>query len=403
MPPEYRLVERVAWQRKQRQTCGMNLSLSRLQTLVYLAIGLLLLVFVVALPAAGVFETPSINPFDGESSEAVVVTVEETAREQTAGGMALVFQRVGLRLDDGETVTIDRQIARDDAFAIRVKPGDDVLVTAYDAGGGQTAYFIADRLRTFPLWVLGAVFAAAVVLVGRWRGVWSLVGLVASFLVIVRFIVPAILSGMSPLVATLIGASVIMTTTLVLAHGASRKSGTALVGTVLSLLLAVLLATFAVEVTALTGLAGDQEATLQLLSGGSIDARGVLLGGIIIGALGVLDDVTATQSSAVFELRRANPLLGAGELFARGLNVGRDHIASTANTLVLAYAGAALPLIVILSVQPEPLGLLISREQISTEIVRTLVGSIGIVAAVPITTAIAALAAGALEEGEAPA
>ena len=380
----------------------MNLSLSRPQTVVYLAIGLLLLVFVVVLPASGVFETPSINPFDGESSEAVVVTVEETAREQTAGGVTVVSETIEVRLDGGEVVTVERQLAGDDAFAIRVEPGDDVLVTAYEAGD-DTVYFIADRLRTFPLWALGAVFAVAVVLIGRWRGVWSLVGLVASFLVIVRFIVPGILSGMSPLVATLIGASVIMTTTLVLAHGASKKTAAALAGTVLSLVLAVLLATFAVDVTALTGLAGDQEATLELLSGGSIDARGVLLGGIIIGALGVLDDVTATQSSAVFELRRANPLLGAGELFARGLNVGRDHIASTANTLVLAYAGAALPLIVILSVQPEPLGLLISREQIATEIVRTLVGSIGIVAAVPITTAIAALAAGALEEGEAPA
>ena len=380
----------------------MNLSLSSPQTAVYAAVGLLLLVFVVVLPAAGVFETPSINPFDGETSEGVVVTIEETGREQTAGGVTVVSERIEVRLEGDETVTVDRQVTGDDAFAIKVGPGDDVLVTAYEAGG-ETVYFIADRLRTFPLWVLGAVFAAAVVLIGRWRGVWSLVGLVASFLVIVRFIVPAILSGMSPLAATLIGASVIMTTTLVLAHGASRKTGAALVGTVLSLLLAVLLATFAVEVTALTGLAGDQEATLELLSGGSIDARGVLLGGIIIGALGVLDDVTATQSSAIFELRRANPLLGAGELFARGLNVGRDHIASTVNTLVLAYAGAALPLIVILSVQPEPLGLLISREQIATEIVRTLVGSIGIVAAVPITTGIAALAAGALEAGEEPA
>ncbi len=377
----------------------MNLSRLRPQAIVYLAIALLLLVFVVVLPAAGVFETPSINPFDGETSEGAVVAIEETGREQTAGGVTVVSERIEVRLDDGETVTVERQVAGDDAFAIKVEPGDDVLVTAYEAGG-DTVYFIADRLRTFPLWVLGAVFAAAVVLIGRWRGVWSLVGLVASFLVIVRFIVPAILSGMSPLAATLIGASVIMTTTLVLAHGASRKTGAALVGTVLSLVLAVLLATFAVDVAALTGLAGDQEATLELLSGGSIDARGVLLGGIIIGALGVLDDVTATQSSAVFELRRANPLLGAGELFARGLNVGRDHIASTVNTLVLAYAGAALPLIVILSVQPEPLGLLISREQIATEIVRTLVGSIGIVAAVPITTGIAALAAGALEAGE---
>ena len=370
------------------------------QAIVYTAITLLLLVFVVVLPAAGVFETPSINPFDGESQEATVISIEETGREQTAGGVALVSERIELRLDGGDLVTVERQVAGDNAFAIDAQPGDELLVTAYE-DGERTVYFIADRLRTVPLWVLGAVFAAAVVLVGRWRGVGSLMGLVASFLVIVRFIVPAILSGMSPLAATLIGASVIMTATLVLAHGATLKTGAALAGTVLSLLLAVLLATVAVEFTALTGLAGDQEATLRILSEGVIDARGLLLGGIIIGALGVLDDVTATQASAVFELRRANPLLGAGELFARGLNVGRDHIASTVNTLVLAYAGAALPLIVILSVQPEPLGLLISRDLIATEIVRTLVGSIGIVAAVPITTGIAALAAGALKAREA--
>ena len=388
-----------------RQTRNMNLRFAPPtgpQAIVYAAIALLLLVFVVVLPAAGVFETPSINPFDGESQEATVVSIEETGREQTAGGVVIVSERIDLRLDSGELVTVERQVAGDDAFAIDAQPGDDVLVTAYE-DGERTVYFIADRLRTVPLWALGAVFAAAVVLVGRWRGVGSLVGLVASFLVIVRFIVPAILSGMSPLAATLIGASVIMTATLVLAHGATIKTGAALAGTVLSLLLAVLLATVAVEFASLTGLAGDQEATLRILSGGAIDARGVLLGGIIIGALGVLDDVTATQASAVFELRRANRLLGAGELFARGLNVGRDHIASTVNTLVLAYAGAALPLIVILSVQPEPLGLLISRDLIATEIVRTLVGSIGIVAAVPITTGIAALAAGALESREARA
>ena len=372
------------------------------QAIVYTLIVILLLVFVVVLPAAGIFDTPSINPFDGDSTEAVVVSTEETGREQTPGGVTVVSERIEVRLDSGEFVTVERQVAGDDAFAIDAQPGDGVLVTAYEAGDGKV-YFIADRLRTVPLWLLGAVFAAAVVLVGRWRGVGSLVGLVASFLVIVRFIVPAILSGMSPLAATLIGASVIMTATLVLAHGATLKTGAALVGTVLSLLLAVLLATVAVDFAALTGLAGDQEATLRILSGGVIDARGVLLGGIIIGALGVLDDVTATQASAVFELRRANQRLGAGELFARGLNVGRDHIASTVNTLVLAYAGAALPLIVILSVQPEPLGLLISRDLIATEIVRTLVGSIGIVAAVPITTGIAALAAGAREASEPPA
>lgn len=379
-----------------------SLSLRTPATAAYIAIAVLLLVFTVVLPAAGVFETPSINPFDGESSTGEVVSVEETGRDRAGDGREVVSQRIEVRLAGGELVTVERQVASGDVFAIRAAPGDEVLVTAYETGDG-VVYFIADRLRTIPLWMLSGLFVAAVVLIGRWQGLWSLVGLVASFLVIVRFIVPAILSGMSPLAATLIGGSVILTATLVLGHGASMKTAAALAGTVISLLVAVLLATVAVEFASLTGLAGEQEATLQILSEGAIDARGLLLGGIIIGALGVLDDVTATQSSAVFELRRANPLLGAGELLARGLNVGRDHIASTVNTLVLAYAGAALPLLVILSVQPEPLGLLISRELIATEIVRTLVGSIGIVAAVPITTAIAAVVASFVEAGEAPA
>ena len=378
------------------------MSSTRPPLIVYLAICLLLLIFVVVLPASGVFESRLIDPFDGASGEAVVVSTAEIGREQTTAGETVVSERIELRLDSGEVVTVERQTVEDDAFAIPIEPGDGVLVTPYRAGD-EKAYFIADRLRTVPLFLLGAAFAAAVVLIGRWRGVWSLVGLIASFLVIVRFIVPAILSGMSPLVATLIGASVIMTATLVLAHGANIKTGAALAGTVLSLLLAVLVATVAVEFVALTGLAGEQGATVSILSGGAIDARGLLLGGIIIGALGVLDDVTATQASAVFELRRANPLLGTRELLARGLNVGRDHIASTVNTLVLAYAGTALPLIVILSVQPEPFGVLISHELIATEIVRTLVGSIGIVAAVPTTTGIAALAAANLGAREGPA
>ena len=147
------------------------------QAIVYTAIALLLLVFVVVLPAAGVFEAPSINPFDGDSQKATVVSIEETGREQTAAGVSLVSERIELRLDSGELVTVERQVAGDEAFAIDAQPGHDVLVTAYE-DGERTVYFIADRLRTFPLWVLGAVFAAAVVLFGageasgRWL-VWS--------------------------------------------------------------------------------------------------------------------------------------------------------------------------------------------------------------------------------------
>jgi uncharacterized membrane protein len=145
---------------------------------------------------------------------------------------------------------------------------------------------------------------------------------------------------------------------------------------------------------ALTGAGSEEAAMVRAMTLGQVNAEGLLLAGMLIGALGVLDDITVAQASAVFELRRANPLLGALELYRRGMNVGRDHIASTVNTLLLAYAGAALPLLILLSTQPEPFGLLLNREFLATEVVRTLVGSIAIVAAVPLTTLLAAVVAG---------
>ena len=328
-----------------------------------------------------------------------MLAVEETGREQTPVG-TILSQRIVVRLQGGEAIVIERQFLEGDTIGLPVQAGDRVLVTANENPGG-TAYFIADRSRAQPLWWLAVAFCALVALVGRSRGAWSLLGLAASFLVIVRFILPAILTGWDPVVATVLGAGVIAFATLVLAHGANWKTAAALGGTALSLALAFALARFGVGFVELTGLADEHSVALNILSESAVDARGLLLAGIIIGALGVLDDVTATQASAVFELRRANRALGVGELFARGLNVGRDHIASTVNTLVLAYAGASLPLMALLASQAEPLGLLVSRDLLATEIVRTLVGSMGIVAAVPITTGIAAvLAASGRAEGE---
>ena len=156
-----------------------------------------------------------------------------------------------------------------------------------------------------------------------------------------------------------------------------------------------MLAAWSVEFARLTGIATDDASTLQVLLGnGVIDPRGLLLGSMILGAVGVLDDVTTTQASAVAELHEANPTLSSAELFRRGMNVGRDHIAATTNTLLLAYAGTALPLTLILSAQQQPVGILLSFDALATEVVRTVVGSIGIVAAVPLTTAIAAFSAG---------
>lgn len=359
--------------------------------LTYVSVGVVLFVTIVIAPRVAAFEIPPLNPFGAESSEAEVLAVEVTDRRETEVGVVL-SERLTVRLAGGDEVTIERQFVEDDPVGIHVEAGDGVLVTANETPDGTT-YFIADRSRSLALWVLAIMFATLVALVGRWRGVWSLVGLAASFLVIVRFIIPAILSGWDPVTAMVIGAIVIAYTTLVLAHGANWKTVAAMAGTGLSLALVIVFAGFGVAFTELTGLADEHAVALNILSGNTIDARGLLLASIIIGALGVLDDVTATQSSTVFELHRANDHLSARELFARALNVGRDHIASTVNTLVLAYVSASLPLVVLLASQPEPIGLLISRDLFATEIVRTLMGSTGIVAAVPITTAIAAMLA----------
>jgi uncharacterized membrane protein len=195
---------------------------------------------------------------------------------------------------------------------------------------------------------------------------------------------------------------VIMTTTLTLGHGVNRKTAIALAATVGCLALTGLLAVWSVEFASLTGIADDDASTLQILLGrGVVDPRGLLLGSMILGAVGVLDDVTTTQASAIAELREANPSLTSMELFRRGMNVGRDHIAATTNTLLLAYAGTALPLILILSAQQQPAGILISFDSLATEVVRTVVGSIGIVAAVPLTTALAAFG-GAWRAGRTP-
>ena len=291
--------------------------LPRPQALAYGAVGVVLLVTIVVVPAAGAFEVPALNPFGAESTDGEVLAVEVTGRRQSEVGV-ICSERFTVRLSGGEQVAIERQSIEDDPIGVHVEPGDRVLVTANETPDGTT-YFIADRSRSLPLWVLAIAFAALVALVGRGRGVWSLVGLAASFLIIVRFIVPAILTGWDPVGATVLGASAIAFTTLVLAHGPDWKTAAALGGTALSLTLAILLARFGVEFVELTGLAEEHAIALNILSANTIDARGLLLAGNIIGALGVLDDVTATQASTAFELRRANPLLGAAELFRRGL------------------------------------------------------------------------------------
>ena len=280
------------------------------------------------------------------------------------------------------------------AFDPEVEVGDRLRVApaAGPAVPGAEPYLFVDFERRSEMAALLIAFAALVVLVGRGRGMMSLVGLGLSLAVVVAFIVPAILAGRPPLAVAVAGSFAIMLATIALAHGVGPKSIAAALGTAASLLLTV---TLAVAFTALADLSGfsSEEATLLGASVGDVSLEGLVLAGMVIAALGVLDDVTVTQASTVLALRQANPAHGSRQLYRRAISVGRDHVSATVNTLVLAYVGASLPVLLVFSVGGVPLADAVNREAVAEEVIATLVGSIGLIAAVPITTALAALLA----------
>ncbi|HEX6657740.1 MAG TPA: YibE/F family protein, partial [Ilumatobacter sp.] len=252
-----------------------------------------------------------------------------------------------------------------------------------------TLYSFYDFERSTPLIVLVVLFVGAVIALGRWRGVGALAGLAVSLAIIVWFALPSLVDGNNAVSVALVTAGAVAIVALYLAHGVGPATDVALLSTFASLALTGALAWVFVEVGNFTGLTDDASFVLQSLETG-IDPRGILLAGIVIGSLGVLDDVTVTQVSAVWELHRSRPEAGRRTLFTSALKIGRDHISSTVNTLFLAYAGAALPLLLLFTGVGESLTGVATREIVATEIVRALVGSIGLVASVPISTWLAA-------------
>ena len=304
---------------------------------------------------------------------------------------AAVCVEVQVRLDEGSDAgVLVSQVSGDNATA-RSEVGDGVVLIR---SPGQVPlaerYQLSDVQRGRPLAVLAALFAFAVVALGRWKGLRALAGLGISLVVLVTWLVPALLAGRPPILTAIVGAGAVMLVVLLLAHGPNVRTATAIVGTAASLLLTLGLASAFVQAASLSGVTSDEATYVQVLFGG-LDLRGLLLAGIVIGALGILDDVTVTQVSTVYELRAANPVMPSRELYGAGLRVGRDHVASLVNTLLLAYAGASLPLVVIFTTSGEGLIGSLTNGVLAQEVVRTLVGSIGLVAAVPLTTALAAV------------
>jgi uncharacterized membrane protein len=335
------------------------------------------------------------NPAAGSQADAtrlVSATLTKVARvdcpEADPGVPGSVCIKVAAQLAGGRQVSFDTTDPTGGMF----RAGQRVRLAVSEQPGQPPYYNIQDLERGRPLLVLAALFVGAVIAFGRWQGVRSLIGLGLSFVVIISFVVPAILHGHSPVLVAVTGAMAIMLISLYLSHGTGPKTTAAVVGTALALGLTAALAIAFVAAASLTGLTSEKATDASFVVGG-LSLRGLLLAGIIIGGLGVLDDVTMSQASLVTELHHANPTIGFAALVGGALRVGRDHIAATVNTLFLAYVGAALPLLILFVTGQDSLGTVATTEIVAVEVVRALCGSVGLIAAVPLTTVLAALVA----------
>jgi uncharacterized membrane protein len=321
-----------------------------------------------------------------------VLAIEKAPCPPGAPQMVTVCGTVDVRLSDGpdagQRVTTDIPIG---PGAPALHTGDRVVLMHLPDSANGRPYQVTDHQRGPQLWILGLALAAAVIGFGRWRGLTALAGLAVSFAVLLLFIVPAILAGKPPLLVAIVGSAAIMLTVLYLTHGFNAATSVAVLGTLASLTLTGVLAAVATAATHLSGVASEDTSYLNIAFH-QVNMRGLLLAGILIGALGVLDDVAVTQAATVAELARANPALGARELYRAASRIGRAHIASVVNTIILAYAGASLPLLLLLAAGNRPLQQVLTSQNLAEELVRSAVGTIGLVAAVPITTALAALA-----------
>ncbi len=353
---------------------------------------------VVVLPRLGQQPSPTEQPLAPGETETMAARVVEVLEEGTIemdGGGTLPYQRLLLRVEGGSLAGQEMEveegtvniISQDRLFHV----GDRVYLERAVGSDGDR-FYISDFERTGPLFWIVTLFVGLVVLVGRGKGLRSLVGTLFSMVVIFTFIVPQIIAGQDPVVVSIAGSIVLLAVSNYLIYGWNPRAHAAVAGMVLSLVLTGVLAWLFVGWARLTGLS-EEGGYLVLELGPGINLQGLVLGGIIIGAMGALDDVCVAQVSVVFELLDANPDLEWVDLFRRAFNVGRDHIAAMVNTLVLAYTGASLPLLLAFTLYQEPLWRRVNREPIAEEIVRTLVGSMGLVMAAPITSLIASLLA----------
>jgi uncharacterized membrane protein len=320
----------------------------------------------------------------------VHATVQSVAIDGCSFDDALLCRVVTASVTEGERAGEVFTLEQDaDGVGKRPDAGDEILVTADEMADGSTLFNFYDYERGSSLIWLTVVFVAAVVVLGRWRGVGAIAGLAASVLVIVVFMIPSILEGNDAILVALVAAVFIAVVALFMAHGVNAATAVALISSFASMAITVVLAYVFMRVGDLTGFTDEDTQFLTALAV-PVDPRGLLLAGVLVGSLGVLDDVTVTQVSVAWELRRLHPTADWYWVYQRAIRIGRDHISSTVNTLFLAYAGASLSLLLVFAQTGRSLVSVATSEVVATEIVRALVGSIGLVASVPIATWLAA-------------
>ncbi len=324
------------------------------------------------------------------------VTEIQDQIEEDETGYIDEFQEVEIEIlnssQKGESISLYHGLGAALSESEKVEVGDEVIIMK--TGGLEApSYYISDYYRIPSLiWVLG-FFVVLIYAFARKKGLFSLLGLAFSILILVKFIVPQIIAGASPFLITLIGALLIILVAMYLAHGFSARTTIALISTMITILLALILSVVFVELAQVFGTGSEDAYSLQFLGGiDTLNLRGLFLGGVVIGTLGVLDDITVSQATVVHELKKANKKLSLKKLYTHAINVGQEHIASLVNTLVLAYAGAALPIFIMLSLNDsQPILMFLNSEFVAEELIRTIVGSSALVLAVPITTLMAAM------------
>lgn len=332
---------------------------------------------------------PPVQEDDFYKAKVVTVLKEGETEEY---GRKNILQNVKLEFlqgpEKGKQIEIPYEIDIDKANQ-KLKIGDKIIV-GVSHQNADLPYYVSDMYRVNALWMIFAFFFALTLVLSGKQGFRSFIGLVLSFVIIMFFIVPLILKGWNPLLVSAVGALGIVSTTLYIAHGFHARTTVAFVSMLLTIGLSVVFSLLFVFGAKLFGLGTEEAFFLQTTQGLSIDLRGLLLGGILIGTLGVLDDIATAQAATVEQIHRANTSLSFKELYQRGSEVGKEHIASLVNTLVLAYTGASFPLLLLFSLYQKPMWTTLNSEVIAEEVVRMLVGSIALICAVPITTFLSA-------------